>query len=45
MHEWDEVLSFWFPEGTALDVDGRVHFVHWTWRMQCGADAQIVAGH
>lgn len=44
MRDWDDVLSFWFPEGMALDVDGRVHFEHWTWRMQGGADAQIVAG-
>lgn len=20
MHDWDDVLSFWFPEGMALDV-------------------------
>lgn len=43
MHDWDEVLDFWFPEGTSLDVDGRVHYDHWMWRMRGGADEAIIA--
>lgn len=43
MHEWDEVLDFWFPEGSALDVDARVHHENWMWRMRGGADAEIVS--
>lgn len=42
-HEWDEVLDFWFPEGVTLDVDAQTHRVHWLWRMQGGADDEIVA--
>lgn len=41
--DWDEVLDFWFPEGRALDVDPQAHHAHWRWRMQGGADAQIMA--
>jgi uncharacterized protein (DUF924 family) len=43
MHEWRGILDFWFPEGTSLDVDPRVHREHWTWRMRGGADEAIVA--
>ncbi len=41
--DWDEVLDFWFPEGRALDVDPQAHHAHWRWRMQGGADAEIMA--
>lgn len=41
--DWDEVLDFWFPEGCALDVDPQAHHAHWRWRMQGGADAEIMA--
>lgn len=41
--EWDDVLDFWFPEGRSLNVEARVHHAHWLWRMQGGADAEIVA--
>lgn len=41
--DWDEILDFWFPEGCALDVDLQTHHAHWRWRMQGGADAQIMA--
>ncbi|PVA11528.1 DUF924 domain-containing protein [Pelagivirga sediminicola] len=41
--EWDDVLDFWFPEGRFLDVDEQTHHAHWRWRMQGGADAQIIA--
>ncbi len=41
--DWDDVLDFWFPEGRALDVDPQAHHAHWRWRMQGGADAQIMA--
>ena len=41
--DWDEVLDFWFPEGCALDVDPQAHHAHWRWRMQGGADNEIMA--
>ncbi|MHA6644445.1 DUF924 family protein [Mesorhizobium sp. A623] len=41
--EWDNVLDFWFPEGRSLDVDAQAHSAHWFWRMQGGADDEIVA--
>jgi uncharacterized protein (DUF924 family) len=41
--EWDNVLDFWFPEGCALNVDAQTHSAHWRWRMQGGADDEIVA--
>ena len=40
--EWDDVLDFWFPEGYSLNVDTRTHSAHWHWRMQGGADDEIV---
>src|SRR5690606_5958449 len=40
---WDDVLDFWFPEGRALTVDAQTHSSYWLWRMQGGADAEIVA--
>lgn len=43
MREWDGILDFWFPEGTALDVDGRAHYDLWMWRMRGGADQEIIA--
>jgi len=39
----EAVLDFWFPEGRALDVDAAEHHAHWRWRMQGGADDQIIA--
>ncbi len=41
--EWDDVLDFWFPEGRSLSVDAQAHRAHWLWRMQGGADAEIIA--
>lgn len=41
--EWDGVLEFWFPEGRSLDVDTQTHHAHWRWRMQGGADEEIIA--
>lgn len=40
---WRDVLDFWFPEGRTADVDAETHAKHWSWRMQGGADAAIVA--
>ncbi|EXL02682.1 DUF924 family protein [Aquamicrobium defluvii] len=42
-NEWDEVLDFWFPEGVNPDIDAKTHQAHWFWRMQGGADDEIVA--
>jgi uncharacterized protein (DUF924 family) len=41
--EWDDVLDFWFPEGRSLTVDAQAHRAHWLWRMQGGADDEIMA--
>ncbi len=41
--EWDDVLEFWFPEGRLLSVEAQVHHAHWLWRMQGGADDEIIA--
>lgn len=41
--DWDDVLDFWFPEGQGLDIEASVHKAHWFWRMQGGADDEIVA--
>ncbi|WP_417427254.1 DUF924 family protein [Hoeflea sp.] len=41
--ELDSVLDFWFPEGRSLNGDVQTHHAHWNWRMQGGADAQIIA--
>lgn len=41
--EWDDVLDFWFPGGRSLDVDARTHRAYWRWRMQGGADDEIVS--
>ncbi len=40
---WENVLDFWFPEGRLPDTDAQTHRAHWLWRMQGGADAQIIA--
>ncbi len=40
--DWDDVLDFWFPEGRSLTIDAQTHRVHWFWRMQGGADNEIV---
>jgi uncharacterized protein (DUF924 family) len=40
---WDDVLDFWFPERRGLDVDATAHHAHWRWRMQGGADSEIIA--
>ena len=40
--EWDDVLSFWFPEGRSLSVDPAKHSALWHWRMQGGADDAII---
>jgi len=41
--EWDDVLDFWFPEGRSPDVGAPAHRAHWLWRMQGGADEEIIA--
>lgn len=41
--EWDDVLDFWFPEGRSSNVDAPAHRAHWLWRMQGGADDEIIA--
>lgn len=41
--DWDAILHFWFPEGCSLNVDAQAHSVHWRWRMQGGADDEILA--
>ncbi len=41
--DWDDVLDFWFPEGRLLTVDPQEHHAHWRWRMQGGADDEIIA--
>lgn len=41
--EWDDVLDFWFPEGRSLNVEAQAHRAHWRWRMQGGADSEIMA--
>ncbi len=41
--EWDDVLDFWFPEGRSLDIEAAAHHAHWRWRMQGGADDEIIA--
>jgi uncharacterized protein (DUF924 family) len=43
VREWDRVLEFFFPEGTDLGVDAELHIRYWDWRMQGGADAEIIA--
>ncbi|MCF3595016.1 hypothetical protein LZG00_13535 [Rhodobacteraceae bacterium LMO-12] len=40
--EWDGVLDFWFPEGRSLTVEAPAHHAHWRWRMQGGADDEIM---
>lgn len=41
--EWDVILDFWFPEGRSLNIDAQAHGAHWHWRMQGGADDEIMA--
>lgn len=41
--EWDDVLEFWFPEGRSSNIDPQAHQAHWLWRMQGGADDEIIA--
>ncbi len=41
--EWDDVLDFWFPEGRCLNVEASAHHANWSWRMQGGADDEIMA--
>ena len=40
---WRGVLEFWFPEGYSLQIDAATHRDHWSWRMQGGADGEIIA--
>lgn len=40
--KWDEVLDFWFPEGCSLNIDPSEHRAFWHWRMQGGADDEII---
>lgn len=42
-HDWDDVVDFWFPEGSFLGIEPQAHQAHWHWRMQGGADAAIIA--
>jgi uncharacterized protein (DUF924 family) len=41
--EWDIILDFWFPEGRSLMIDAQTHRSHWLWRMQGGADREVMA--
>jgi uncharacterized protein (DUF924 family) len=41
--EWPGVLDFWFPARHQADFDLRTHNHYWMWRMQGGADDEIVA--
>lgn len=41
--EWDDLLGFWFPEAHLRDLDAATNRAHWHWRMQSGADQQIMA--
>ncbi|WP_289043801.1 DUF924 family protein [uncultured Aliiroseovarius sp.] len=41
--ESDDVLEFWFPEGHFLRVAPETHLAHWRWRMQGGANTEIIA--
>src|SRR5690606_28473816 len=34
--------QFWFPEGSSFQIDADVHRDHWPWRLQGGADDQIL---
>ena len=43
MYQWDDILDFWFPEGSGVDIDAALHREHWMWRMRGGADAQVIA--
>lgn len=38
--DWEDVLSFWFPDPP--DVDAATHDRHWRWRMMGGADEEII---
>lgn len=40
---WNRVLEFWFPEGRRAEVEAGKHREYWRWRMQGGADEEIVA--
>ena len=42
-NQWDAVLAFWFPEGVNAKINAKTHQAHWHWRMQSGADDEIVA--
>lgn len=41
--EYEDVLRFWFPEGCQQEIDATTHHGYWAWRMQGGADDEIVA--
>lgn len=40
---WQEVLGFWFPEGSSLQIDLATHQGYWVWRMRGGADNEIIS--
>src|SRR5690625_4651293 len=40
---WQEVLSFWFPEGTSAEIAADLHEEYWRWRLHGGADEAISA--
>lgn len=39
---WNDVLSFWFPEGHDLNIAPDRHRAYWRWRLHGGADAEII---
>lgn len=41
--DWDDVLDFWFPEERSSNLDASAHRAYWLWRMQGGADDEIIA--
>ncbi|MBB1498124.1 DUF924 family protein [Paracoccus sp. MC1862] len=40
---WRDVLEFWFPEESALDLEADTQREHWFRRMRGGADSEIIA--
>lgn len=38
----DQVLDFWFPEGQCQQIELSAHKDNWFWRMQGGADNEII---
>lgn len=39
---YQNVLDFWFPEGSSLQIELAPHTDYWIWRMRGGADQEII---